>query len=114
MWIKIALPSLFVELSKQSMLIFEALFTSIQSAFEALQVTGHGVKSHFSGRIFSQLNNCICLQTNNLCCVSIRIAKPSQGVSGQQGESEITKGNLNPQYVISGISMSRTHSNCLL
>lgn len=73
MWIKIALPSLFVELSKQNVLIFKALFTSIQSDFEALPVTRHGVKSHFSGHIFSQLNNCIYLQPNNLCCDSIRI-----------------------------------------
>lgn len=73
MCIKIALPSLFVELSKQSVLIFEALFTSIQSDFEALQVSRHEVKSHFSDCIFSQLNNCIYLQPNNLCCDSIRM-----------------------------------------
>ena len=69
----IALPSFLVQLSEQSVLIFEASFTSIWSDFEALQVTKHELKSHFSGRNFSQLNNCIYLQPNNLCCVCFRM-----------------------------------------
>ena len=77
MWIKmealIALPSFLMQLSKQSVLILEASFTSIWSDFEALQVTTHELKSHFSGYIFSQLNNCIYLQPNNLCCDCIRM-----------------------------------------
>lgn len=69
----IALSSLLVQLSEQSMLIFEASFTSIRSDFEALQVTRHELKSNFSGYIFSQLNNCIYLQPNNLCCDCFRM-----------------------------------------
>lgn len=72
MWIKmeplIGLHSFPVQLSEQSVLIFEGSFTWTRSEFEALQVTRHELRSNFSGYIFSQLNNCIYLQPNNLCC----------------------------------------------
>lgn len=62
-----------MQLSEQSVLIFEDSFTSIWSDFEAQQVTRHELRSHFSGYIFSQLNNGIYLQPNNLRCDCVRM-----------------------------------------